>query len=65
TPKTVNYYAEHNDNGRPFWLGVATTLASFARRRIASTQKGGCKKAFGSPWHLDLKPLTAEDFKKQ
>lgn len=66
TPKTVNYYAEHNEERKAVLARCRDNPGELRETPdCVNAERADAKKALARRGHLDLKPLTAEDFKKQ
>ncbi len=65
TPKTVAYYSEH-DEERKVALSRCRDNPGELRNTpdCVNAERADAKKTVARRGHLDLKPLTAEDFKK-
>ncbi|MEB1609826.1 EexN family lipoprotein [Xanthomonas campestris pv. campestris] len=65
TPKTVTYYAEHNDERKTVLTRCRDNPGELRETPdCVNAERADAKKALARRGHLDLKPLTAEDFKK-
>ncbi|MFA4626403.1 EexN family lipoprotein [Xanthomonas perforans] len=65
TPKTVSYYSEHGEE-RKVVLSRCRDNPGELRETpdCVNAEKADANKALARRGHLDLKPLTADDFKK-
>ncbi|MCE4551929.1 EexN family lipoprotein [Xanthomonas hortorum] len=64
-PKTVTYYAEHNDERKTVLTRCRDNPGELRETPdCVNAERADAKKALARRGHLDLKPLTAEDFKK-
>ncbi|MBB5876171.1 EexN family lipoprotein [Xanthomonas sp. 3498] len=65
TPKTVSYYSEHGEERRVVLARCRDNPGELRDTPdCVNAERADAKKALARRGHLELKPLTAEDFKK-
>ena len=65
TPKTVAYYTEHNEERKAVLARCRDNSGELRETPdCVNAERADAKKALARRGHLDLKTLTAEDFKK-